>query len=199
MGNDSLSTLLLTLLLCIGLFFFIRASVKDRTEVVTLVSSQPLAELRDRLERYFEQRTYRLVQPDLSGQSSSGQDLPAEVLPAGDDASGGASAVVTLEGFVQPSLFLAVFLSVLAAIGLSCLVLVALTVVPQLQGIGWLGLLLAPAAGFFYWRQAGRVERVCYQLQAVDPTQPQARVKVMAHRDEVISLQESLALKLADE
>ncbi|MEQ8754914.1 MAG: cofactor assembly of complex C subunit B, partial [Coleofasciculus sp. G1-WW12-02] len=37
------STFLLTLLLAVGLFFFIRASVKDRTQKVQLIAQEPEA------------------------------------------------------------------------------------------------------------------------------------------------------------
>lgn len=55
------STLLLTLLLMVGLFFFIRASIKDRTEQVELLAKEPEESIFERLQTYFEQRAYRIT------------------------------------------------------------------------------------------------------------------------------------------
>ena len=85
------STLLLTLLLAVGLFFFIRASVKDRTEQVKLIAEQPEESLLTQLQEYFDQRAYRIDSVDA------------------------ATNHVTFSGFVRPSWFLAIFLTLLAA------------------------------------------------------------------------------------
>ncbi len=50
------STLLLTVLLSVGLFFFIRASTKDRLEIAQLVSEQDEAALLPQLQEYFRLR-----------------------------------------------------------------------------------------------------------------------------------------------
>ena len=94
------STFLLTLLLAVGLFFFIRASVKDRTQQVQLIASEPEESLLARLQHYFEQRAYRVADVDA------------------------ATRQVIFQGFVRPSWFLAIFLTVLAACGILCLSLV---------------------------------------------------------------------------
>lgn len=76
--------------------------------------------------------------------------------------------VVTWEGFVRPSLPLALLLSFLATIGLFCLSLVLLLAVPAV-GPSWFALLLfAPAAGSFYWQRAGRLEEVSYRVSQIE-------------------------------
>lgn len=168
------STLVLTLLLAVGLFFFIRASVKDRTQEVTLVSEQEQASLLEQLQQYFAHRSYRVSTID----SERNQ--------------------VTYEGFVKPSVFLAIFLTLLAAIGILCLALVWSLLFPGLSSI-FLGLvLLSPMAGVFYWKKAARPEQVMLKLsnQTNKLTQElQSQITVVAHRDELIELQRSLKLK----
>lgn len=170
------SIFFLTFLLAIGLFFFIRASVKDRTQEVRLTSEQSEESLLSQLKQYFGQRAYQVVGID----STQNQ--------------------VTFEGVVRPSLFLAVFLTLLAATGMLCLVLVlsfALAVESKL----WLGLLLlSPLAGVFYWRGAGRLERVSLKVEPVSTEQSAAKsaITVKAHRDELAELQRVLKLKASE-
>ncbi|AFZ31865.1 hypothetical protein Glo7428_3386 [Gloeocapsa sp. PCC 7428] len=168
------STLVLTLLLAVGLFFFIRASVKDRTQEVTLVSEQEETSLLEQLQQYFARRSYRLSTVD----SVRNQ--------------------VTYEGFVKPSIFLAIFLTSLAAIGILCLALVWSLLFPNLSSI-FLGLvLLSPMAGVFYWKKAARPEQVLLKLSNQTdklPHELQSQITVVAHRDELIELQRSLKLK----
>ena len=161
------STFLLTILLSVGLFFFIKASVKDRTEVVELVSKQPQESLMAQLQQYFTQRAYRVAAVDA-----------------------GLNQVI-FQGFVRPSWFLAIFLSLLAAVGLFCLVLVLSFLFPQTAGV-FFGLeLLAPLAGLFYWQKAGRTEQVSLKFedaQSQDTQAPASRITVTGHRDELASL-----------
>lgn len=178
MSNPVLSsTFFLTLLMAIGLFFFIRASVKDRTQLVTLASDQSEASLVEQLQQYFAQRAYRVtaVNPEQTQ--------------------------VTFEGQVRPSWFLAIFLSLLAAIGILCLVLVLSMLSPTWSAALWFLVLLAPLAGVFYWRGAARPEQVLLTLDST-PTATTAgpsRITVTAHRDEILALQRLLALKAIDE
>lgn len=167
------STFLLTLLLAIGLFFFIRASVKDRTQQVQLLSCEPEESLLTRLQQYFDRRAYRVAAVDA------------------------ATNQVTFQGFVRPSWFLAIFLTTLAACGILCLSLVLSLLYPKLSSV-FLGLiLLAPAAGVFYWNKAGRSEQVLLKVEAMpEPdTDSQSLITVTAHRDELIELQQALKLK----
>jgi hypothetical protein len=167
------STFLLTLLLAVGLFFFIRASVKDRTQQVQLIAEEPEESLLSRLQQYFDQRAYRVVAVDAAANQ------------------------VIFQGFVRPSWLLAIFLTVLAALGILCLSLVLSLLYPTFTSI-FLGLvLLSPAAGVFYWKKAGRVEQVSLKVEAASAqeTDTQSLLTVTAHRDELQELQQSLKLK----
>ncbi|MUL38524.1 hypothetical protein BWI75_19890 [Gloeocapsopsis sp. AAB1 = 1H9] len=171
------STLVLTLLLAVGLFFFIRASVKDRTQEVTLVFEQEEASMLEQLQQYFAHRSYRVASID----SARNQ--------------------VTYEGFVKPSIFLAVFLTLLAAIGILCLALVWSLLFPGLSSIFLVLVLLSPMAGIFYWKKAGRPEQVLLKLPEQPnklPRELQNQITVVAHRDELIELQRSLKLKTSE-
>jgi uncharacterized membrane protein len=103
------STFLLTLLLAVGLLFFIRASVKDRIQQVQLIAEEPEESLLSRLQQYFDQRAYRVAAVDA------------------------ATNQVIFQGFVRPSWFLAIFLTVLAACGILCLSLVLSMLYPTVR------------------------------------------------------------------
>ena len=161
----------------VGLFFFIRASVKDRTQEVRLVSEQAEASLITQLQQYFAHRSYRVAKVDPEQNQ------------------------VTFEGFVRPSVFLAIFLTLLAATGVLCLALVWSVLFPSLSGI-FLGLvLLSPAAGVFYWKKAARIEQVWLKVEASksEKLKSPSQITVIAHRDELIELQRSLQLKPCEE
>lgn len=167
------STFLLTLLLLVGLGFFVRASVKDRTELADFVTPMDDVALLEQLQQYFERRAYRVmaVEPEQGR--------------------------VRLEGIVSASVFLAIFLSLLAATGLGCIALVLALTFPAV-GWGFAPLvLLAPMAGVFYWRGAVRPETVSFQVLSMGDAQAEAvtRLQVSAHRDEIITLQSQLGLK----
>lgn len=167
------STFLLTVLLSVGLVFFIRASVKDRIEVIRLASEQSEVSLLNELQAYFTQRAYRLIATDA------------------------ANLQATFEGFVRPSAVMAIFLTLLAAIGALCLSLMLAVVFPA-GSKAWLGItLLSPIAGLFYWRRAARPEKVLLQVEGtgVSETELLSVVTVTAHRDELAELQRHLSLK----
>ena len=179
MNNPAIlpSTFLLTILLLIGLFFFIKASVKDRTQQIQLLSEQKEEFLAMQLQQYFTQRAYRITSVEATEKK------------------------IALEGFVRPSWFLAIFLTFLTAMGLFCLALVLSIVLPSIGQILLAIVLLAPFAGIFYWRKAGRLECVQLIVESVkDPgeTSTQSRVTVTAHRDELIQLQQTLALRRSE-
>jgi predicted membrane metal-binding protein len=99
---------------------------------------------------------------------------------------------------------LALLLSFLALVGLSCLTLVLLLLFPNLNRLCWLLLLIAPFAGVFYWQKAGRWESIMLQVITTsdreafsDGNRPNL-VRVTAHRDELIQLQENLAVEVWD-
>jgi hypothetical protein len=166
------STLLLTLLLSVGLLFFIRAATKDRTQTAQLISEQDEAVFMPQLQDYFRSRSYRVVEIEKSQNQ------------------------VAFEGFVKPSIFLAVFLTLLAAVGLVCLSLVLSFLFPQ-YSLLFLGLLLfSPLSGFFYWQKAGRLEKVFLKLEPnLKEQKSLSKITVTAHRDEIAELQKNLQLK----
>jgi hypothetical protein len=167
------STLLLTFLLLVGLFFFIRASVKDRTQVIKLVSEQSAELTLQQLKQYFIQRAYCL------------------------EATDSVQEQMVLEGMVRPSWFLAVFLTVMAAIGIGCLALVLSIIVPGLTPVLLGFMALAPLAGVFYWRGATRLEKVLLKVEPVSDasTNSGSLVTMTAHRDELLELQRHFSFK----
>jgi uncharacterized membrane protein YbhN (UPF0104 family) len=156
----------------VGLPFFIRASIKDRTEQIQLPTSESEEVFLPKFQQYFASRAYRLV--DLDREKNQ----------------------VTFEGFVQPSLFLAIFLTLIAALGLFCLVLILCFFYPANSNLFWLLLLFAPIAGIFYWQKAGRLERV---LLSVEPnmglSEDKNIIKLTGHRDELKQLQQTILLE----
>lgn len=170
--TSTYSTLFLTLLMMIGLFFFIRASTKDRTETLTLPqATAPETTLKD-LVHHFEARAYTIHTADGDLQQ------------------------VSLRGLVRPSVFLAIFLTTLAAVGLVCFALVLASLFPAV-GFSFLGLIvLAPAAGLYYWRRARREEQVTVRVEPPDSANSvesaASIATIVAHRDELIALQQTL-------
>jgi len=55
-----ISTFSLTILLMIGLFFFLRGSIKDRTEIVRLICPESEDNILGYLREYFLQRSYQV-------------------------------------------------------------------------------------------------------------------------------------------
>ncbi|MGF1460918.1 MAG: cofactor assembly of complex C subunit B [Leptolyngbyaceae cyanobacterium] len=171
----------LTCLLFIGLFFFIRASTKDRTETAQYATPLEAVPLLESLQQYFSNRSYRVIEVN----QTSGQ--------------------IALEGAVGASLFLAVFLGTLAGIGLLCLAFVLAIAMPGLGQWPYSLLLLSPLAAWFYWRGATRTEQVTFKILSPDelsvdsemPAQSatQTQLQVTAHRDELATLTSQLPLK----
>jgi hypothetical protein len=170
------STVFLTLLMLIGLVFFIRASVKDRIQALSFTSDQPEATLASQLQRYFTQRAYRVTTVDNEENQ------------------------ITFEGIVRPSVFLAIFLVMLAIVGTLCLSLILVIAAPSLSIAAFLPIILSPLAGVFYWQKAKRPEKVVLKLEASsnDPLTSQSFLTVIAHRDELLELQRALPLKPVD-
>lgn len=165
------------MLLGVGLFFFIRASVKDRTQSIRYGSELSKEFLITQLQRYFTERSYQL----------QGTEAVPEQL--------------VFEGILRPSIFLAVFLTLLSAIGLLCLALVLAIAFPELSGTPYGLVLLSPVAGLFYWQKAKRPEQVLLKLESDNDGSPQSSfqslITVTAHRDELIELERALPLKQA--
>ncbi len=168
----TLSTLIMTGLLGIGLFFFLRAAGKDRTETRLYRSSVALEDLGPRVQAYFQSRAYQLVETDPQG-------------------------IATFRGQGQPSWFLTMFLTGLAVLGLTCLVVVILTAKPGWYPYAWVLLLGAPLAGIYYRRRNQREEQVRVRLeQPEDATE--VELKISGHRDELDALEKALDLEEQD-
>lgn len=175
------STFLLTLLLAVGLFFFIRAATKDRTQVVDFKATQSSEALRQTVLAYLEERAYRPVTSTDEGQETEALE----------------GSWLQMTGQVRPSVFLALFLGGLAAVGALCLSLVLAILFPQ-QGQLFLGLLaISPLASWFYWRRAGREESVAFKVTDL-PEPDQATLTFKAHRDEIIQMAAQLPLVQQD-
>ena len=167
------STLLLTLLLAIGLVFFLRAASKDRTTVVDVRSSRPPLEVLSGLSAWLEQRGWRPVA----------------------EASDPERRHLLFRGQVGASPALALLLSLLGSLGAACLGLVLRQLSPDL---GWWPLLLAllgPAAGWIYRRRAQRAETLELRLLSHDSATGSA-LRLRAHRDELIALELEMGPRL---
>jgi Cofactor assembly of complex C subunit B len=176
MNNPVLiSTFILTILLAIGLFFFIRASTKDRIEQMVLESSDPEAVLLPRLDAYFTDRAYRIAAVDRE------------------------TDIITFEGVVRPSNLLTVLLTSLAAIGALCLSLVLSMLFPD-AGNGFLLLLVfAPLAGWFYWQGSSRTEQVRLKVETPTEAPVTTTIKISGHRDELAVFQSTLQLSVRED
>ncbi|MDS3861074.1 cofactor assembly of complex C subunit B [Thermosynechococcaceae cyanobacterium BACA0444] len=162
------STLFLTFLLLIGLVFFLRASTKNRTEVKRLPAPGEPTPLLTQIQNHLTGRAYRII----------------AVSPEQEQ--------ITFEGLVSASLGLAIFLTILAVLGLGSLGLVLGMIWPPLEGWGLGLVILAPLATIFYWQGAQRHETVTVQVER-DQTQPGlATITITAHRDELIALNAAL-------
>lgn len=171
------STLLLTLLLAVGLAFFLRAASKDRTTVVEVHSPRPAIEVLEGLSDWLTGRGWLTDSADPERQ------------------------ILRFRGQVQASQPLAVLLSLLGGTGAACLGLVLRQVLPSL---GWWPLLLGllgPAAGLLYLRRAARAESL--ELRLVQESGPGggSTLRLRAHRDELIAMEVELgpSLELASD
>lgn len=167
------STLLLTLLLAVGLVFFLRAASKDRTTVVDVRSSKPAIEVLSGLTVWLEQRGWQAV-PEASDPERRHLLFRAQVA-------------------ASPAL--AVLLSLLGGVGAACLGLVLRQLVPAL---GWWPLLLAllgPLAGTIYRKRAQRAEELELRLLSHDSATG-SELRLRAHRDELIALEQDMGPKL---
>jgi hypothetical protein len=125
-----------------------------------------LSDSLSQIQSHLEGRAYQLVQVDPQDRS------------------------LLFQGFVQPSGFLAIFLTLLSGIGLACAGLVCNQLLPGLAGRGVALVILAPAAGWFYWSRAGRQETLRVQVQ-----EEPARITVTGHRDELAILENQVGQK----
>jgi hypothetical protein len=158
------SALIPTSLMAIGLAFFIRASVKERTEELELACVRSAVEI-DRLAKdHLTGRTYRVAKTE--------------------------DGTTLFEGQVRPSLFLAIFLSLLAAIGFACVGLIVGTAFPSLGDMTIGIVMLSPLAGAYYWKKASKSERVVIAVQATG--EATSSLTAIGHRDELNVLRQML-------
>ncbi|MFN9618641.1 MAG: cofactor assembly of complex C subunit B [Synechococcaceae cyanobacterium] len=165
------STLLLTLLLAIGLVFFLRAASKDRTTGVEVHSPRPPVEVLEGLSTWLAERGWHTESSDPQRQ------------------------VLRFRGQVSASIPLAVLLSLLGGLGAACLGLVLRQLLP---GLGWWPLLLAlvgPLAGWLYRRRAARSEGLELRLMN-EPGREGSTLRLRAHRDELIAIETELGPRL---
>ncbi len=166
------SILLLTILLAIGLVFFLRAASKDRTTVIDVYSPLPALEVLNGITLWLEER----------GWKNNGGDAQTKVL--------------RFNGSVTSSLGLAIFLSFLGGLGAACLGLVLSQLFPVL---GWWPLLLsilgAPSAGIIYRKRSTRVESLELKLMSTN-NDSGSFLRLRAHRDEIIAMELDLSKTL---
>ena len=167
------STLLLTILLGIGLFFFLRASSKDRTTIVEITSSQKPLEVLNVMYEWL----------NLRGWKQTGGDFDQRIL--------------IFKGEVLSSKLLAIFLSLLGGFGSCALGLVIIQIYPIL---GWwpilLGLIGGPLSGILYFRKSSREEKFELRLISDEENEKITSMRLRAHRDELISLENELSERL---
>lgn len=166
----SQSTFFLTILLGIGLFFFIKAATKDRTQIAEFATTELAEPLHQAILEYFQNRAYQLT---------------AEETPDDD-------RWVKLVGVVRPSVFLAIFLSLLAAVALLCFSLVLATLFSDYGAIFFGLVLLSPVTAIIYWRRAKREEQIAFQVL---DTEQGTKLTLRAHRDEIIQLKANAPFK----
>tara|TARA_Y100001970_G_scaffold294194_1_gene448283 strand:+ start:6313 stop:6870 length:558 start_codon:yes stop_codon:yes gene_type:complete len=172
MSNSLPSILLLTILLSIGLFFFLKASSKDRTTVVEIYSELNSVYIMDQICIWLKKRGW------------NNDDVNVD------------EKVIKFKGFVASSLSFAAFLSLLGSIGSACIALVIIQIFPELT---WWPMLITliggPLTGYFYTKSARRIEEL--ELKLIESSnQSGSKFKIRAHRDELIALDNDLSNKL---
>ena len=165
------STFLLTILLSIGLFFFLRASSKDRTTTIEISTEKDPIETLNIICGWLTLRGWNQV-----GGNSEKKTL-------------------TFTGQVTSSNSLAIFLSVLGGLGSCSLGLVIRQIYPNLSW--WpilLGLIGGPISGIIYSKKSKREET--FEFRLLDEFDKSTKLRLRAHRDELISLEKELQDKL---
>ncbi len=142
---------------------------------MVLETSESEAVLLPRLQAYFTDRAYRIAAVDRD------------------------TDIITFEGFVSPSIFLAVLLTGLAAIGAMCLALVLSMQFPDIGNIFLVLLIVAPLAGWFYWQGSARTEQVRLKVEVPSDSLSGTLIKISGHRDELAVFQSALQLCVHEE
>ena len=172
MINSSPSVLLLTILLAIGLFFFLRASSKDRTTIIEVHSKTNSVLIMDEICIWLKDRGWKNSDINI------------------DD------KYLKFSGQVSSSIYLAIFLSLLGTLGAACLGLVIIQIYSSLK---WWPMLISfiggPIAGLFYMKSSARNEE--FELKLVEESiEYGCKFKLKAHRDELIALDKDLSERL---
>ena len=148
----------------IGLVFFIRASTKDRIEVMQFSSRQDADALRQAVIKYFYSRAYKPLSEEDQSEEDGAESDNNQAASDGPTILNG----MTFVGMVSPSIFLAVFLSGLAAAGFACLGLVSVMLFPAWGAAVWALVVVSPLAGVFYWRKSSRPEKIVLRVDSFD-------------------------------
>ena len=166
------STLFLTILLAIGLFFFLKASSKDRTTIIDISSSKKPIEALNLVCNWLKSRGWQQIKVNSDKKS------------------------LTFKGQVVSSKSLAMFLSLLGGLGSCSLGLVLVQIYPFLNW--WpilLGLVGGPLSGFVYYKKSQREE--IFEFKLINENEFQfTNLRLRAHRDELIAFENDLKDKL---
>ncbi len=166
------STLILTILLAIGLAFFLRAASKDRTTIVDVSSPLPPLEVLNGISNWLEGR----------GWKTEGGDPDKKIL--------------RFNGNVSYSRSLAIFLSILCSLGGGCLGLVIVQLFHLHEWWPLLFIFIGPFAGLFYITKAKRIEFLEIKL-LTESEKENSIVRLRAHRDELIAMEKELGNHLS--
>ena len=166
------STFLLTILLAIGLIFFLKASSKDRTTIIDICSSKKNIEVLNEVCHWLKARGWKQIKVNSE------------------------KKIITFKGQVISSKYLAIFLSLLGFLGSCSLGLVLIQIYPFLKW--WpllLGLLGGPISGFVYFKNSHREE--IFQFKLINENETKyTQLRLSAHRDELIAFENDLKDKL---
>ena len=166
------STLLLTILLAIGLIFFLKSSSKDRTTIIDISSSKKNIEVLNEVCNWLKARGWQQIKVNSD------------------------QKILTFKGQVTSSKSLAIFLSILGFLGSCSLGLVFIQIYPFLNW--WpllLGLFGGPISGFVYFKNSQREE--IFQFKLINENETKyTRLRLSAHRDELIAFENDLKDKL---
>ena len=171
MQSSYYSTFLLTILLAIGLGFFLRAASKDRTTIVNIESPLPTIDVLNGISNWLEER----------GWQRQGGDADRQVL--------------RFIGSVSYSPLLAIFLSILCSLGGGSLGLGICQIYDDTRWWPLLLILIGPLAGLFYSSRASRLESLEMRLLSKE-NENKCQLRIKAHRDELISLDRDLSKEL---
>tara|TARA_Y100001933_G_scaffold164839_1_gene163105 strand:- start:1011 stop:1565 length:555 start_codon:yes stop_codon:yes gene_type:complete len=165
------STFILTILLFIGLFFFLRASSKDRTTTIEITTEKDPIDSLNIICSWLKLRGWNQIGGNIDQKS------------------------LTFKGQVVSSNSLAIFLSILGGIGSCSLGLVIKQIFPSLNW--WpilLGIIGGPISGIIYSKNSQREET--FEFRLLDTLDDSTTLRLRAHRDELISLEKELEDKL---